>query len=72
VTVRILELLFGFLQTRASYTNRVWSALLFPVVAGTLFGLSMRTKVEGVLLGMLVVVFYTASQWIWQKYLRQH
>ena len=67
---RILELIFGFLQARASYANRVWSALLFPVLAGTALGWSMRTKVEGVLLGMLVVVFYTAAQWVWNKYLR--
>lgn len=69
--VRILELIFGLLQARASYANRVWTALLFPVLAGTALGWPMRTKVEGVLLGMLVVVFYTASQWVWKKYLQQ-
>lgn len=68
--LRILKLIFGFLQARASYANRVWIALFFPVLAGTALGWSMQTKAEGVLLGMSVVVFYTAAQWLWNKYLK--
>jgi hypothetical protein len=67
---RIFNLIMVSLRARASYETRVWTALLLPNLAGTVLHWSTRMKLEGLLLGVLVVVFYTVAVWIRQRLLR--
>ena len=67
---RVLELILQSLRARASYSTRVWNALLLPVVTGTVFGWPTRMKFEGLVLGVLVAAFYTLFQLVRKKYLK--
>lgn len=67
---RLVELVLLSLKARASYQTRVWTALVLPILAGTVFGWSTKAKLEGLILGVLVAAFYTFFQWIWKKFLK--
>lgn len=68
--VRIVELLLNAVRARACYSTRVWTALFFPVLVGTVSGLSTRLKVEGFLVSVAVVVVYSTAHFVERKYLR--
>ena len=68
--IRIFELIMTSLRARASYETRVWTALILPNLAGTVLHWPTRMKLEGLLLGVLVVTFYTIAVWIRKRHLR--
>jgi hypothetical protein len=67
--IRLFELITISLRARASYETRVWTALLLPILAGTVLHWTTRMKLEGLLLGVLTVIFYTIAVWIRKKHL---
>ena len=67
---RLVELVLLSLKARASYQTRVWTALVLPILAGTVCGWSTKAKLEGLILGVLVATFYTVFQWIWKRFLK--
>jgi len=48
--IRLLELVTISLRARASSETRVWTALLLPILAGTVMHWTTRMKLEGLLL----------------------
>ena len=70
IVTQVFELILASLRVRADYPTRVWTALAVPSLAGTLLGWSTRKKLEGLLLGVLLSLFYTIACIVWKKYLR--
>jgi hypothetical protein len=68
--IRILQLLLKAVSARACYSTRVWTALFFPILLGTVLGLSTRMKVEGLLVSVGVVVVYSVAYFLDKKYFR--
>lgn len=68
--LRLVERVLEYMKARCSYSTRVWTALFFPVAAGTLFHWSTRMKLEGFIFGVLIVVAYSVAQWVEKNYLR--
>jgi hypothetical protein len=68
--IRMLQMILDSVKVRDSYPTRIWTALFFPVFTGTVFGWSTRTKLEALMIGVLVALAYTAAEWINKKYLR--
>jgi hypothetical protein len=68
--VRILELLLHAVRARASYTTRVWTALFFPVLVGTLSNACTRLKVESLLVSVAVVTVYSVAYFVNKRYFR--
>ena len=67
---RIIELLLKSLKVRASYSTRSWTALHFPLLAGTVFQWSTEKKLAGLLLGALALALYSVAQRIAKNYSR--
>ena len=59
--VRALEVLLKASRAPARYSTRVWTVLSFPVLFGTVFRFSTRTKLEGLLVSFLIVLIYSAA-----------
>ena len=67
---RIVELLLNTAKARASYSTRVWTALFLPLVIGSLLGLSIRIKIENLLVSTGVVLVYSVAHFSEKKFLR--
>jgi uncharacterized membrane protein YwaF len=67
--LRIVEILLKASRAHACYSTRVWTALFFPVLFGTVFRFSMRTKLEGLFVSFLIVLIYSAACFLERNYL---
>jgi len=66
---RFVEVLLKASNARACYLTRVWTALFFPALVGTVFRFSTRAKLEAFLVSLLIVVVYSAACVLERNYL---
>lgn len=66
---RIVKILLKASTARRCYSTRVWTALFFPVLLGTVFRFSTRAKLEGLLVSFLIVLIYSAACFLERNYL---
>ena len=67
---RLLQMIFAAVKARASYATRIWTALFLPLPVGIVFGWSIRTKLEALLVSVLVAAAFTAAKFVEKKHFR--